>query len=176
MKRNNLFSKMLGWCPGFQAAAGFQERDLSDNVRGLALLIIAWLTGLWLALNAARGLTGMDLTLFTNRATLLLLLGSIVVIGYTWKSFKPRDWNLEEFPIRPTSIDDLPDIPVEDAYTWGAGSAYYSPIAVDPQWGGERYKVVGVRGTSIDWYRDRIEHFKRLRKEKAKRDESTETE
>ena len=173
MRISNLFSRILDWCPGFQAAAGFQERDLSDNVRGLALLMIAWLTGLWLALNMAKSLTGMDLMLFTNRVTLLLLLGSIVVIGYTWKSFKPRDWNLEEFPIRPTSIDDLPDIPVESSPSWGAGSAYYSPIAVDPQWGGERYKVVGVRGTSIDWYRDRIEHFKRLRKEKAQRDEST---
>jgi len=105
---SNLFGRILGWCPGFQAAAGFQERDQSDKVRGLALLMIAWLTGLWLALNAARGLTGMDRMLFTNRATLLLLLGSIVVIGYTWKSFKPRGMNLEEFPIRPTSIDDLP--------------------------------------------------------------------
>ncbi len=56
----------------------------------------------------------------------------------------------------------------------GRRVSVYSPIAVDPQWGGERYKVVGVRGTSIDWYRDRIEHFKRLRKEKAKSDESTE--
>ncbi len=47
-----------------------------------------------------------------------------MVIGYTWKSFKPRDWKLEEFSIRPTSIDDLPDVPVEDAYSWGAESAY----------------------------------------------------
>jgi hypothetical protein len=176
MKRNNLFSKILGWCPGFQAATSFQERDLSAKFSGLALLLATWLAGLWLAMNAARGLTGMDLTLFTNRAMLLLLLGSIVVVGYAWKSFKPRDWRLEEFSIRPTSIDDLPDFPVEDSYTWGAGSAYYTPIAVDPQWGGERYKVVGVRGTSIDWYRDRIEHHKRLRKKKAEKDESTEAE
>jgi hypothetical protein len=174
MKRNDLLSRILGWCPGFQAAAGFGDRSLSAKVSGLALLLAAWLAGLWLTMNTARGLTGMDLFLFTNRAILLLLLGSIVVIGYTWKSFKPRDWRLEEFSIRPTSIDDLPDIPVEDAITWGAG--YYSPIAVDPQWGGERYKVVGLRGTSIDWYRDRIEHFKRLRKEKAKSDESTKAE
>jgi len=108
MRISNLFSRILDWCPGFQAAAGFQERDLSDNVRGLALLMIAWLTGLWLALNMAKSLTGMDLMLFTNRTTLLLLLGSIVVIGYTWKSFKPRDWNLEEFPIRPTSSTIYP--------------------------------------------------------------------
>jgi len=172
MKISIFLGKILGWCLGFQAAASFQERDLSAKFSGLALLVAAWLAGLWLAVNAARGLTGMDLMLFTNRATLLLLLGSIVVIGYTWRSFKPRDWRLEEFSIRPTSIADLPDIPVEDAITWGAG--YYSPIAVDPQWGGERYKVVGLRGTGIDWYRDRIEHFKRLRKEKAKSDESTE--
>jgi hypothetical protein len=176
MKRNDFFSKILGWCPGFQAASGLNERDLSLKISGLALLIIAWLAGLWMALNTARGLTGMDLIFFTNRATLLLLLGSIVVVGYTWKSFKPRDMNLEEFSIRPTSIDDLPDFPVEASYSWGAGSAYYSPIAVDPQWGGERYKVVGLRGISIDWYRDRIEHFKRLRKEKAQRDEYTKTE
>ena len=135
--------------------------------------MIAWLTGLWLVLNTVRGLTGMDLMLFTNRATLLLLLGSIVVVGYTWKSFKPRNMNLEEFPIRPTSIDDLPNVPLPDAPTWGISSNDFTPMAVDPLWGGERYKVVGVRGTSIDWYRDRIEHFKRLRKEKAKRDEST---
>lgn len=176
MKRNDFFSKILGWCPGFQAASGLNERDLSSKISGLALLIIAWLAGLWVALNMARGLSGMDLTFFTNRATLLLLLGSIVVVGYSWKSFKPRGMNLEEFPIRPTSIDDLPDVPLPGGPTWGISSNDFTPIAVDPLWGGERYKVVGLRGISIDWYRDRIEHFKRLRKEKAQRDESTKTE
>ncbi len=73
MRISFLLGKILGWCHGFQAAASFQERDLSAKFSGLALLVAAWLAGLWLAINAARGLTGMDLMLFTNRATLLLL-------------------------------------------------------------------------------------------------------
>ncbi|MFH2111903.1 MAG: hypothetical protein ABIJ47_11670 [Candidatus Bathyarchaeota archaeon] len=173
MKRNNLFSRILGWCPGFQAAAGFQERPLSSKLEGLSLLVIAWLAGLWLALNMAKGLRGMDLTLFTNRATLMLLLGSLAIMLYAWRNFKPKAMNLEEFPIRPTSIDDLPDVPLPDAPTWGISSNDFTPMAVDPLWGGKRYKVVGLRGISIDWYRDRIKHFKRLKKEKSKRDESS---
>ncbi|MFH0850685.1 MAG: hypothetical protein V1924_07095 [Candidatus Bathyarchaeota archaeon] len=179
MKRNNLFSKILGWCPGFQAAAGFQERPLSSKLEGLSLLVIAWLAGLWLVLNTARGLTGMDLTLFTNRATLLLLLGSIVIIGYTWKSFKPRNMNLEEFPIRSTSIDDLPDVPVAASMIWlsrGTGTSPSMGYTVGSAGGPDIYKPGEARFYDSEEYRRKIQYYKDLKKRRDEKNESKENE
>jgi hypothetical protein len=176
MKRNDLLSRILGWCPGFQAASGFGDRSLSAKVSGLALLAAAWLGGLWLAVNAARGLTGMDLLLFTNRAMLLLLLGSIVVVGYTWKSFKPRHWRLEEFSIRPTSIDDLPDVPVAAEMTWishGAGTSPSMGYTVRGAGGPDAYKPGEPRFYDAEDYRSRVQYYKDL---KRRRDEKRESE
>ena len=176
MKRNDFFSKILGWCPGFQAASGLNERDLSSKISGLALLIIAWLAGLWVASNTARGLTGMDLTLFINRATLMLLLGSIVVVGYTWKSFKPRGMNLEEFPIRPTSINDLPDVPVAASMTWishGTGTSPAVGYTAGGAGGPDLYKPGEPRFYDADDYRRKVQYYKDLKK---KRDEKRESE
>ena len=179
MKRNDLLNKILGWCPGFQVAAKFQDRDLSAKFSCLALLLATWLTGLWLVMNAARGLTGMDLFLFTNRATLLLLLSSIVVIGYTWKSFKPRNWNLEEFSIRPTSIDDLPDVPVAAEMSWLSGGTGTNPsmgYTVGSRSGPDVYKPGEPRFYDAEDYRRKVQYYKDLKKKREKRHESQETE
>ncbi len=180
MKRKNLLSKILGWCPGFQAAANFQERDLSDKLGGLALLVVALLVGSWLASNTARGLTGMDQILFTNRANLLLLLGSLVLIGYAWKSFKPKDWNLEEFPFSPMSIDDLPDVPVAAEMTWMSRGPGSSPSMGYTVRGGttgpDVYKPGEARFYDAEEYRRKIQYYKDLRKKRREEKNKSQTE
>jgi hypothetical protein len=170
IRLGEIFMRLLGWCPGPEAAAEFNQRKGTEKLAGLLTLLGIWLIGYWWFTETAIGLYGMEKMLYINRTNLMLLLGGIVLVGYTWKQFKPSDWELPEFSYRPISIDELPDIPVEDSVTWGTGSHYYRPIAVDPQWGREDYKVVGVTETDIDWYRDKIEHNRDLRDERLRRE------
>ena len=163
-----ILMRLIGWCPGSEAAVEFNQRKGTEKLAGLLALLGIWLIGYWWFTETAFGLYGTEKMLYINRTNLLLLLGGIVVVGYTWKQFKPSSWDLPEFSYRPMSLDDLPDVPVEDSVTWGIGSPYYKPTVVDPQWGREYYKVVGVRETDIDWYRDKIEYYRNLRDERLR--------
>ena len=158
----NIVRRILGWCPGVDAAMSFERRNDSSRLAGLALLMAAWCLGVWWASNTALSLSGMERLLFTNRATLLLLLGSIVVLGYTWKSFKPKDWELPEFSYKPLSVEDLPDIPIDAEYTWmsrGSGSSPSVGPGLRPD--GDGYYTPGeLRTPDIEEYRRKVEYYR----------------
>jgi len=165
---DEIIMRILGWCPGPVAGAEFHEKKGREKVAGLTGLLGVWLMGYWYFTDTATGLYGAEKLFYVNRGNLLLLLGGLVITVYTWKQFKPSDWEIPEFNYGSLTIDDLPDIPVNDSVTWGAGGRFYTPTGVDPQWGDKRYNVVGNRETDIDWYRDKIEYYRVLRDEKLR--------
>jgi len=160
MNLREIIQTYLGWCPGVQAAMGFESRSTSSKLGGLALLMAAWCFGVWWASNTALGLSGMEQLLFTNRVMLLLLLGFIVIVGYTWKSFKPKDWELPEFSYKPLSVEDLPDIPIDAEYTWmshGSNPSFGPGLRAD----GDGYYTPGeLRTPDIEEYRRKVEYYR----------------
>jgi len=163
MNLREIIQTYLGWCPGIQAAMGFESRSTSSKLGGLALLMAAWCFGVWWASNTALGLSGMEQLLFTNRVMLLLLLGFIVIVGYAWKSFKPKDWELPEFSYKPLSVEDLPDIPIDAEYTWMSRGTGSSNPSVGPGLrpdGGGIYTPGELRTPDIEEYRRKVEYYR----------------
>jgi len=108
----------------------------------------------------------MELMLFTNRVTLFLLLGSIVIVGYAWKSFKPRDGELPEYSYKPLSIKDLPDIPIDAECTLMSRETGSSPaVGFGLRAGGSGvYKPGELRTTDIEDYRQRVEYYREMKR------------
>jgi len=160
--------RILGWCPGTDAAMEFNKRRGTEKVAGLLAFLGVWLIGYGWVTSVAQGLYGMEKMLFTNRTTFLLLLGGIFIIGYTWKQFKPSEWELPEFNYNRLSIDDLPDIPIDAGYTWFGGPSNPS-MGPGNRADGRGFEKAGtLRDTDIEWYRSKIEYYKKQRDERAK--------
>ena len=125
---------------------------MGNKVSILCVLLIMWLLGAWWVTTTAQSLNGVERLFFTNRMTLALLLGGIVVIVYTWKSFKPIDWELPEFNYERLDIEDLPDFPIDASYNWIGGGS------------GSRPSI--LREMDIEEYRRKIAYYKELKKKR----------
>lgn len=162
--------RALGWCPGVEAAAEFNQRRGTEKVAGLLALLGVWLMGYWWMTSTALSLYGMEKMLFVNRTTLMLVLSGILIIGYTWKQFKPSDWEIPEFNYHTLSIDDLPDIPIDASYTWMSKGSNPS-TGPGLRSSGDGFDVAGeLRSTDIEWYRDKVEYYRNLRDERLRRE------
>jgi len=143
---------VLGWCPRSYAYANLRHEDMGNKVSILCVLLIMWLLGAWWVTKTAQSLNGVERLFFTNRMTLALILGGIVVIVYTWKSFKPIDWELPEFNYGRLDIEDLPDFPIDASHNWiGGGSG--SSLSI-------------LREMDIEEYRRKIAYYKELKKKR----------
>jgi len=161
-----IIMKALGWCPGPNAVAEFNQKRGTEKVAGLFIILGIWLVGYWQFTNTALGLYGMERMLYVNRTNLVLLLGGLFIIGYTWKQFKPSDWELPEFNYGSLNIDDLPDIPIDGSYTWIDKSSNPS-VGPGLRSSGEGFDKAGeLRSTDIEWYRDKVKYYKDMRDER----------
>jgi len=167
-----ILMRILGWCPGVEAAAEFNQRKGTEKFVGFIALLGIWLIGYWWFTTTALGLYGMEKMLYINRTNLLLLLGGIFILGYTWKQFKPSDWELPEFNYNPLSIDDLPDIPIDASYTWmSRGSGSNPSMGPGTRSSGAGFDKAGeLRGTDIEKYREKIEYYRNLRDERLRKE------
>jgi len=121
---------------------------MGNKVSILGVLLLMWLLGAWWVTTTAQVLSGMERLLFTNRMMLALLLGGFVVLVYTWKSFKPVDWEIPEFNYGRLDIEDLPDFPIDASLNWiggGGGSSMFGEMDVEE-------------------YRRKIAYYKELKK------------
>ncbi len=160
-----IFMRILGWCPGTEAVAEFNQRRGTEKFTGFIALLGIWLMSYWWFTETALGLYGTERILYVNRTNFLLLLGGIVVVGYAWKQFKPSDWELPEFNYKKLSIDDLPDIPIDAEYTWLSGPSNPS-TGPGTRAAGRGFEKAGtLRNTDIEWYREKIEYYRNLRDE-----------
>ena len=152
MSRYRWLIGVLGWCPGSYAYANLRHEDRGNKVSILGVLLLMWILGAWWVTKTAQSLNGVERLFFTNRMMLALVLGGIVVIVYTWKSFKPIDWELPEFNYERLDIEDLPDFPIDASHNWiGGGSG--SGLSI-------------LREMDVEEYRRKIAYYKELKKKR----------
>ena len=77
--------------------------DLGTRVAILSMMLFILIRGIQWVATAGQGLPEMERTFLTNRATLAVLLWTLIITGYSWFSFKPKSWRIPS-DITPDSL------------------------------------------------------------------------
>lgn len=75
-----------------------------------------------------RTLSEMDSLLLRNRVVFLILLALIFVSIVLWRLLKPEDWELPDYPYRPWSNEDVPELMAKEDLDWGHGIGLFPEL------------------------------------------------
>ena len=73
------------------------DGNKGDKVAFAALLVLVWLAAAWWALKQLPYMTDIERTYFINRSAMCLLVYSVFIAYYVWRSFKPAHWTLRDY-------------------------------------------------------------------------------
>ncbi len=75
-----------------------------------------------------RTLSEMDNLLLRNRVLFLVLLALIFVARFLWRLLEPEDLELPDYPYRPWSKEDVPDLMAWEELDWGQGIGHFPEL------------------------------------------------
>lgn len=110
-----------------------------------------------------------------NRLIFLAVLAFLVLIGLIWKKFKPESWVLEEFEYHPFSAEDVPDIPMNPAFTILPSPGKRSiPAPIAGKWGmSEADRLDIFEPVSVAEYQEFLEKMRARERRKREKKKGT---